>query len=195
MFNIPCIKQSCRHLKSHSTDKVSGRHLFAPGIHQKIQALSGGVLSLPANNSDLPTMELEKIHEERVPAPLFRLIMLQQPRAATANASVPKRQTLQAHVDLHRDPKLKYITILTEDKSGAAEILRPGQSWINRPIASLKGKRRIVLGEGTARLHAVYSASIVLVGNSADAAELLESLTANTIAHGISSVSVSAQSR
>jgi hypothetical protein len=43
------------------TDKVSGRRLFTPGIRQKIQALSAGVLSLPVNGRDIPPMELQMI--------------------------------------------------------------------------------------------------------------------------------------
>jgi hypothetical protein len=135
------------------------------------------------------------IHEERVPVPLFRLTMTQQPQAVTANATAPKHRTLQALVDLHRDPKLEYLTILAEDISGAVEILKSGKFWINRPIASLRGQQRIVLSEDTTRLHAVYSTAMVPVGDSANAAEFLESLTANNIAHSISSASVSAQSR
>ena len=110
-------------------------------------------------------------------APLFRLAPAPRKAGVAVQSAAPSEKRARLRVDLDRDPRHPYVTILVEDRRGEIAILETARTWLNVETARAPAVEDFPAAE-PATLVAVYTAAPV---PAAGAAEFLESLEKHKI--------------
>lgn len=140
-------------------------------------------LARPATWSERLRLRLrrlvERFEEERraagALAPLFRLSPAPQARAAPQSAA-GRRESSPLRLDLDRDPRRPFVTILAEDADGEITILRTAHEWLNVETARAPAVDDLPAGRPL-RLVAVYTAAPVAAATAGEFVEFLERRT------------------
>jgi len=120
-------------------------------------------------------------------APLFRLTPVRRPEVVVAGSAGSMATGRMVRIDLHKDPRLPYVTILKEGEGHDITVLGGSDYWVNIEVSGVDPIQRLPAVAGATRLFAIYTAVPVPVESGGGAAGFLGSLQAGEVEYEIAS--------